>query len=403
VNEPIDFETPAPDLNGSGEPPSGFEDDEQAEREAVQAAPWDALITPATADWFTKAPAPRSWLLTDSRSNGEGVFPLGIVGQLVAEGGAGKTMLLAQLAVSVATGTPWLGAIDVATKGRVLLALGEEDSDEVRRRLYRARRATNAPTPPSDSIVTLPLRGAVCALVERDDRGNPQETAFGAWLRRFVEARGPFALVVVDPLSRFAGLDAETDNAAGTRYVQALESLAAFGAAVLGSHHTNKLSRGQGGRVEPHSSRGSSSIVDGPRWVATLARERFDHGDAHVNARLGRIVTLTPGNKSNVSREAAPIELRYDGDNGGALVPLDDTDRELVRAARAGSAKKAQKRAADEGETRRLDVDDDEVARRLMTAHPDASVRALVALLKKERACGTTRAHHAIQRVRVKP
>jgi RecA-family ATPase len=384
---PINFETPAPDANGAGVPP-GLGD------------PWTPLVLPASADWFTKAPPPRTWLLRDARAGNAGVLPLGTVGQVIAEGGAGKTMLLAQLAVAVATGTRWLGALDVTTPGRVLLCLGEEDADEVRRRLYRACRAADAPVPPAGSIVTLPLRGVACALVESDVNGNPCGTAFGTWLRAYVATQGPWTLVAVDPLSRFAGLDAETDNAAGTRYVQALEGLAVCGPAVLGSHHTNKLARGPGGKVEPYSGRGSSSLVDGPRWVATLARERLDHGDADVNARLGRIVTLTPGSKSNVSREAAPIVLRYDGNNGGALVPLDDADHELVQAARRGDVTQAATTSQKEARTRQQDAADDAAARALLDANPGASVRTLTAILRKQLACGGTRAHAAVVRVR---
>lgn len=429
---PVDpYETPTTTANGSDEPPPGFFEDGAPAPAVDEPKPdaWTALVTPAPEDWFTEPPPPRTWLLRDARAGGAGVLPLGTVGQLVAEGGAGKTMLLAQLAVAVATGTRWLDALDVVASGRVLLALGEEDVDEVRRRLYRARRAVNAPTPPPDSIVTLPLRSVTCALVESDENGNPRDTAFGLWLRAFVASGGPWALVAVDPLSRFAGLDAETDNAAGTRYVQALERFASYGPTVLGSHHTNKLARGPGGKVDAHSARGSSSIVDGPRWVATLARERFDHGDANVNARLGEVVTLGLGVKSNVSRTGASIELRRDDDNGGALVPLDESDRELVKAARTGAVarrattaqretdreqthemrerKDTERRRASaverEEATRRRDADDDAAARELLSASPDARVRVLVARLKAARACGSTRALAAMHRVREAP
>jgi len=322
-------------------------------RSATPASPWTRLLTPASDEWFTQPPPARKWLLLDARRpKSDGVLPLGKVGQLVAEGGAGKTMLLAQLAIAVSTGTSWLGAIDIASPGRVLLALGEEDCEEVRRRLYRGRRSADAPVPPVESIWTLPLAGEACSLVEADKNGNLRETDFCAWLRRTVADRGPWSLVVVDPLSRFAGADAETDNAAGTRYIQALESFAGLGPSVLGAHHTNKLARGKGGKVEAHSARGSSSIVDGSRWVATLTHEDVEHDDPVVRERLGEVVTLSFV-KSNYSRKPEHIELRYDQDNGGALMPLDDTDRALVREARGldpdRDERKAQK-AKDEAE-----------------------------------------------------
>ena len=46
-------------------------------------------------------PPPRLWLVKDR-------LPLGVVGLLAAAGGTGKSMGVLQLAVSVATGLPWL-------------------------------------------------------------------------------------------------------------------------------------------------------------------------------------------------------------------------------------------------------------------------------------------------------
>ncbi|RYZ45998.1 MAG: hypothetical protein EOO72_02940, partial [Myxococcaceae bacterium] len=93
-------------------------------------------------------PPPRRYLLQrpseaqDDSHLPQGFLPLGKVGMLAAAGGAGKTMALVQLAVSVATGRPWLGhyGVPVSSRGRVVLALAEEDTDEAHRRLYAVRR-----------------------------------------------------------------------------------------------------------------------------------------------------------------------------------------------------------------------------------------------------------------------
>lgn len=101
---------------------------------------------------LTDPPEPRRWLLRHpdpesadiGANDGSGLLPLGKVGVLSAEGGAGKTSVLVALALSVATGRPWLGHFRVdeaARRGRVLLALGEEDEEEVHRRLYAASEA----------------------------------------------------------------------------------------------------------------------------------------------------------------------------------------------------------------------------------------------------------------------
>ncbi len=71
---------------------------------------------------------PRRWLI-------RGVFPAGDYGVHGAEPKAGKTWNALDLAVSVATGTPWLGALDVDTTGPVIVFAGEGGDGNIVRRL----------------------------------------------------------------------------------------------------------------------------------------------------------------------------------------------------------------------------------------------------------------------------
>ena len=86
---------------------------------------------------------------------------------------------------------------------------------------------------------------------------------------------GGFRLVVVDPLSRFAGPDAEKDNAAATRFMQALESLAAPDRAILNAHHTNKLSRGPGGSLDSSERSRIERVRGRSGWQCALGVERL--------------------------------------------------------------------------------------------------------------------------------
>jgi RecA-family ATPase len=262
-------------------------------------------------------------------------------------------------------------------------------------------------------------------MIETDQFGNTSDAAFAHWLRSYVQANGPFTLVAIDPLSRFAGSKAETDNAAATRFIQACESVAALtGATVLIAHHTNKMSRAAG-QLDSTAGRGSSAFVDGARWQSALSVEHLNLDDHEERQRLGDLVTFAV-TKSNYAMKPEPILLRRDVDNGGALVLLDDADRELVQRSRSGSAartaktsereaerervrdvreqQKATRRAAlaaaREAEARDRNDGDDEAAHQLIEANPRATVRALVALFRKARTCGGTRAHAAIVRVR---
>lgn len=315
-------------------------------------AAWSDLVTTIDPEWLSTPPPKRSWLLRDSRRpNADGVLPLGKVGMLLAEGGIGKTMSQVQFAVAVATGGMWLDTFSVASPGRTLLILGEEDAEEGRRRLFNAvRSAKVAHQDVIDNVVLLPLAGIPCSMIDRGER-QPIDSPFLVWLRTFVRDNGPFRLIVVDPLSRFAGQDAETDNAAATRFIQALESLATIsGATVLVTHHTNKASRAKDADVDGSSSRGSTALGDGGRWTAILSATSKKVSDPDAQERLGEIVTFKFG-KSNYNRAFEPVTLRRDIDNGGALVALDDVDRTLIGADAATerpskSAKNAEKKSA---------------------------------------------------------
>ncbi len=219
---------------------------------------------------LSQSPPRRDWLLKDGK---DGVFPLGKCGVLGAGGGTGKTTVLCQLAVAVALGEgqEWLG-FQVASPGKVVLALGEEDLDEVHRRLYRIGAHLGLDLERwgklAENIIALPLAGETVALVKKDLKGEIGESPFLQELRGKLLQTPGVRLVILDPLSRFAGAETETDNAAATRFVQYVESLSKLGdkPAVLIAHHSSKSSQADG----KANIRGASAISDGFRWAATM-------------------------------------------------------------------------------------------------------------------------------------
>ncbi len=233
---------------------------------------------------FSTTPPPRRWLLRHPTKDGapcdpgegDGLLPRGKAGLLTAEGGAGKTMAVLALAVCVATGHPWLGYYPVSGEGgNVLLLLGEEDAEEVHRRLWAVGRALGLTSAEKDTaaarIVALPLAGEECALAVQVKPNVIVPSPHYQALRRMLEATAPpsgWALVVVDPLSRFAGVPIDVDNFGATRVVQVVESLvrAPGNPTVLALHHSSKDAR-KNGTVD---ARGATGITDGVRWVAGL-------------------------------------------------------------------------------------------------------------------------------------
>jgi hypothetical protein len=318
------------------------------------------------------------------------------VGQLIAEGGIGKTMVACQLAVSVAVGARFLGAFDVASPGRVLLVLAEEDLDEAQRRLFHAVTISGADPPEAGAIVVLPLYGITCSMLELDSTGNLLETSFLHWIREYI-AKSDFRLVVFDPLTRFAGPKAEVDNAAGTRFVQALESLAAPNRFILNAHHVNKISRGKDGRLDASSGRGSSSLVDGARWQCALGAEELPFEDEDERERLGEVVTFAV-TKSNYSRKPAALTLRRHSDHLGALVPLDDHDIGLVEAARQRTTLRTPKAEARKAEGATRDAAQDVAVLRIVAEAPGITWRKLCERVAALTGCGDWSARKAIER-----
>ena len=305
--EPEGFE--GPDSEAGPDPVSRQDDAAGANSPDGPDSSLDDLLVPLTRAWLTEPLPERTWLLRDART-GRGVFPLGKCGQIIAEGGAGKTMALIQLAIAVATGGKWLDTFEIGHPGRVLLCLGEEDAEEARRRCYAAGRRTDPDSVPSGSVCILPLAGKSCEFLQRDPGGNPLKTPFLTAFRNTV-VRSEWRLVLLDPLSRLAGPDAEKDSAVATRFVQVCESFVKPTTGLLCSHHTNKFSRGLGkGPITGDAGRGSSAFFDGFRWQCTLT-PRLVEGESQATFGYG---------KSNYSAKWADLSLRRE--HGGPLVPL---------------------------------------------------------------------------------
>ena len=126
---------------------------------------------------------------------------------------------------------------------RHLCEQSEAGADGILERLY-------------DNLIELPLEGRPNRFLGGRDRfgGDYKRTpAFTSFKEFVVEecndrlARGlpPLRLIILDPASRFMGLDSETDNAAATCFIEAIEQLkkelsiiAPPGPVILLAHHT---------------------------------------------------------------------------------------------------------------------------------------------------------------------
>ena len=287
--------------------------------------------------YLSSPPPVRRWLIRN-------VIPLGIVGQLVAPGGTGKTMASLQLGVSVAAG---LWEVDEA--GAVLMLLGEDDDGELHRRIANISRQMTAHP---EAISKLGQNLYIKSVIGEDNLmtcADPvsrevKHTQFTERLMQTAAQINDLKLIVIDPASRFRGGD---ENAAAdtTRFVQALGRLAqSTGATVLVIHHANKASMNGGGSNQA-AARGSSALTDGVRLQINLTTlndtTRKQHRIAEEEIRQYLTLSIS---KTNYSAPQADILLRrgeggllHRAESATKLKEPSKLDTEILKKVRAAA------------------------------------------------------------------
>jgi RecA-family ATPase len=262
-------------------------------------------------------PKPREYVV-------ENFLPRKIVAGLFAPGGAGKSTFTLATAVSVSSASPLFGVYSVGRPGKVVLISGEDDREEIQRRLHRL---TGSLTECERRLVgrnlhVLDLADAFELFTEKPAHGEVLLTGVPEAIASSIESSvGSVDLIIVDPASRFRGGE---ENSAGdtTRFVQALQYLRdRLGACVWVIHHVSKAARGTS--ANSNNARGSSALIDGLRLgyeLTVLDRSEAVKlfGDA---AGEGDLLTLRCV-KSNYGKAPEPIFLRRNGD--GTLSKFDE-------------------------------------------------------------------------------
>lgn len=209
--------------------------------------PLPPLVTHTLAD-LQEMPA-LSWIVQD-------VIPRNAVCILAGPGGIGKSALLIDLCLRVASGGRFLGR-HKAQSGRVLYVAGE-GAYGYGQRVQAARAAHGIETLPADTFTLV------------SDGFRLSERASVARLAEFV-AEHSIDLVVLDTLSSLATITAENDNAEAARLVAAAQTIARArdGVSVILAHHVPKDATNAGPR-------GASAFRDNTDAVWILKGDR--HG-----------------------------------------------------------------------------------------------------------------------------
>jgi hypothetical protein len=239
---------------------------------------------------LASTPDAQRWLLRHATKDdrpcppgqGDGMLERGVTGVLSAAGGAGKSMLLLQLAISIITGRPWVGFEGPGWKerGRVCYLAGEDSMASVHRRLLAIVDGLGLTSEEQgqlgDQLRIVSLAGVPLRLFEVDgaDRLLPGRAYQDLQKQLHEDGDGKWAAVILDPAARLCGATIELDNDQATACVQHLEKLGleAGESAVLLATHVAKAAMLAG---QSHA-RGVAGLTFAARWHVGLVADRLE-------------------------------------------------------------------------------------------------------------------------------
>lgn len=207
------------------------------------------------------------------RRDDGGSLERGTCAMMAAEGGAGKTSLLLQLAVAVGTGTPWMEHYRCKEPQPVIGLFAEEDLRRLRQRLgdtsYLLGLTDEQRHFFHENVYLWSGASHHCSLFEMDDRKVVPTPLWSEFESLVMKRRA--ALLVIDPLAQFAPC-AETDHESASTVMSYFKKLASASNSVLYfAHHTRKP--GAGREVSQHDARGSSAITNALREQHGLPKD----------------------------------------------------------------------------------------------------------------------------------
>lgn len=259
----------------------------------------------------------------------DGVLRAGHKLMVAAQSKAGKTWMLLELAVSVASGEPWLGH-EIKKPGSVLYVNLEIDEPSCYDRIMQICRAMGVDPHAMADLDVWPLRGAGMMMAPI--------------LARLRESGKGYSLIIVDPIYKVNDGD-ENSAADMARFCSMLDELAtSTGAAVAFAHHFAKGYAG--GKASMDRASGSGVFARDPDAIVTVsALSLTEDAEAAADDRMGFRLEYTlrefpPADPRDVWFKAPVHELDEDGVLAGCPV-----EGSLGERSAKGVAAKASKNA----------------------------------------------------------
>ena len=267
-------------------------------------------------DLRSKVPPERSYVF-------KGLLPNKIVAAIIAAGGTGKSFMAIHMAASAAAGAMLLDEFISERPIKVVFVSGEDDQDELNRRLRSAIKNFSASHQSlvDNNLSFIDFTSSFELFTNKLSYGETSITETPAKLIKLIQEKlgDEVGLIIIDPVSRFRGGE-ENSAPDTTRFVQTIQLLSEqLNSTVLLVHHVNKNARANG--TGQNNARGSSALVDGVRLVMEL--------NALSDKEMKDQFNITPGTKellslsvvkSNYSKKIMPITVEKTDD--GSFVPF---------------------------------------------------------------------------------
>lgn len=184
---------------------------------------------------------------------------------------------------AIATGRPWMDHFvvdDEAVNRRCLVILAEDSEQDRDRRLFNIAEAYGLNARErrmlTDRVDIVGMTGHDVTLgTANRHTGAVTATPLLEELRAFLEQEAGedgWAVIIIDPLARFAPPEAESDNGIATKFVQQLELLKSVpgGPTVIVLHHSSL----DGAKTGAVRGRGVTGLRNGVRFEAYLRHDR---------------------------------------------------------------------------------------------------------------------------------
>jgi RecA-family ATPase len=250
-----------------------------------------------------------------------GFIPDRTVTILGGDGGTGKSLVTLQLAVAMATSTPWLGL--QTSPGKAIVLSAEDELDEIHRRLHQICFRREIRMEALTQLSIIPLAGKSALLVTQDrSRATTQTTPLWEALREVLTETRP-KMLIIDTLADVFGGD-EINRVQTRTFIGLLRGLALeFDVAIVLLAHPS-LSGMSSGSGSSGSTAWSNSVRS--RLYFERVKEDGDGGN-------GRVLSTK---KANYAAVGSQVKVRWrDGVFENELANPNPEKAEVLRASEA--------------------------------------------------------------------